>query len=151
MDFAPLGITVEMLAGAVPVRSAIVSADLLMKACGGVREQGGTMVALWGSDDRDRDRGYTLRVALQDDEGLVILGTALPEGAPEFPDLSRMFPVARRMQRAVFDLLGLRARSAPPAPNRPERPCVGISTRAGTRLLGAAMTRHSSSTTAATG
>jgi Ni,Fe-hydrogenase III large subunit/Ni,Fe-hydrogenase III component G len=121
MDFAPLGLTPETLPGAVPVRRARTSVELMMKACGAVREAGGVMVALWGSDDRDRGQGYTLHVALQDEEGLLVLGVTLPEAAPEFPDLSRMFAPARRMQRAVFDLLGLRARSAPPVPGRPER------------------------------
>jgi len=121
MDYSALGITLDALPGEAPVREARVPVDLLMKACGAVREAGGLLVALWGSDDRDRSRGYTLRVALQDDEGLVVLALELPEASPEYPDLSRMFPPARRMQRAVFDLLGLRARSAPPAPGRPER------------------------------
>jgi len=121
MDYSALGITLETLPGEAPVRTARVPVDLLMKACGAVRESGGLLVALWGSDDRDRGRGFTLRAALQDDAGLVVLALELPEGAPEYPDLSRMFPPARRMQRAVFDLLGLRARSAPPAAGRPER------------------------------
>ena len=121
MDFAPLGLTLEALPGAAAVRRARASIELMMKACGAVREAGGVLVALWGSDDRDRGTGYTLHVVLQDDAGLLVLDVALAEAAPEFPDLSRMFPPARRMQRAVFDLLGLRARSAPPAPGRPER------------------------------
>ena len=121
MDFSTLGIALEALSGAAAVRVARASTEMMMKACGAVREAGGVLVALWGSDDRDRGTGYTLHVALQDDAGLLVLGVALPEAAPEYPDLSRMFPPARRMQRAVFDLLGLRARSAPPVPGRPER------------------------------
>lgn len=121
MDFSHLGLDLRALPGAAAVRVATASVELMMKACGAVREAGGGLVALWGSDDRDRGAGYTLHVALQDDEGLLGLAVALPEAAPEFPDLSRMFSSARRMQRAAFDLLGLRARSAPPAPGRPER------------------------------
>jgi len=121
VDFSALGIDLETLPGAVPVRRARTSVELMMKACGAVREAGGVLVALWGGDDRDRGTGYTLHVALQDEAGLLLVDVALPEAAPEFPDLSRMFPPARRMQRAMFDLLGLRARSAPPAPGHPER------------------------------
>jgi len=121
MDFASLGLELQALPGAAAVRVARTSTELMMKACGAVREAGGVLVALWGSDDRDRGAGYTLHVALQDDAGLLALEVAIAETTPEFPDLSRMFPPARRMQRAVFDLLGVRARSAPPAAGRPER------------------------------
>ncbi len=33
-------------------------------------------------------------------------------GQPEFPDVSDIFPAANRMQRAAFDLLGVRASDA---------------------------------------
>ena len=121
VDFSAFGVTFATLPGAVPARRGRASAEQMMKACGTVREAGGVLVALWGSDDRDRGMGYTLHVALQDDAGLLVLDVGLPEAAPDFPDLSRMFYPARRMQRAVSDLLGLRARSAPPAAGRPER------------------------------
>jgi Ni,Fe-hydrogenase III large subunit/Ni,Fe-hydrogenase III component G len=121
MDYSHLGLELHALPGAAAVRTAQASVDLMMKTCGAVRESGGVLVALWGSDDRDRGAGFTLHVALQDDAGLFVLDVSLPEHAPEYPDLSRMFHPARRMQRAVFDLLGLRARSAPPVPGRPER------------------------------
>ena len=121
MEYAPFGIRTAALPGAARARVASVTVDQLMQACGHVRESGGVLVALWASDDRDRGAGYTLRVALQDDAGLLVLDSTLPEAAPEYPDLSRMFPAARRMQRAAADLLGVRARSAPPAVGRPER------------------------------
>lgn len=121
MDYSALGITLASLPGEAPVRYARVPVDRFMKACGAVRESGGLLVALWGSDDRDRGGDFTLRAALQDDAGLLVLALGIPHDAPEYPDLSRMFPPARRMQRAVLDLLGLQARSAPPVPGRPER------------------------------
>ena len=121
MDYSHLGLDLQALPGAAAVRVARASTELMMKTCGAVREAGGVLVGLWGSDDRDRGTGYTLHVALQDDAGLLLLNVNLAEDAPEFPDLSRMFHCARRMQRALTDLLGVRARSAPPVPGRPER------------------------------
>ena len=38
----------------------------LLTSCRVAWEQGAHLVALWGSDDRDRDRGYTLNVVVQD-------------------------------------------------------------------------------------
>lgn len=112
MDFSLPGITLEALPGAAPVRSAVMPVDRLLPACGAVHEAGGLLVALWGSDDRDRSSGYTLRVALQDGHGLVVLAVLLPESAPEYPDLTGLFPAAGRMQRAAFDMVGIRARGA---------------------------------------
>ena len=40
----------------------------------------------------------------------------VPESAPAYPDLSGLFPVAERMQRALFDLLGIGRPPAPPMP-----------------------------------
>ncbi len=70
-------------------------------------EQGGQLVALWGCDDRDRDRGYAVNVVLQDGDGLVLLEHALPSSESTYPDLAVVFPAANRMQRAAFDLVGI--------------------------------------------
>ena len=41
-----------------------------------------------------------------------MLTLTVPEEQPEYPDLADIFPVANRMQRALFDLLGVRAMGA---------------------------------------
>ncbi len=77
-----------------------------------VKEEGGQLVALWGSDDRAPGGGFGIHVALLTSSGLAWVSCALPADAPAYPDLAHIFPQADRMQRAAFDLLGIRASDA---------------------------------------
>ena len=111
MNLSGLGLSPAVLAGAVPARQFSVGASQLISACRIGWEQGARLVGLWASDERDRGRGFQLRVALQDDEGLTLLVHGLPEGGSQYPDLSAIFPGANRMQRAAFDLVGIASES----------------------------------------
>ncbi|GAB1235363.1 NADH-quinone oxidoreductase subunit C [Ferrigenium sp. UT5] len=123
------------LTDAVPTWAGTIGPECLLEICQQVRDGGGRLVALWGSDERaqgnGRDRsplpnplpqagegaseslresqnnGYALHVALINETGLVCLHVPLPEAHPHYPDISRLFPAAARMQRATYDLLGL--------------------------------------------
>ncbi|HTP96959.1 MAG TPA: NADH-quinone oxidoreductase subunit C [Burkholderiales bacterium] len=108
------GLTIEAdpIAGAAPAWRARIGRDELRAVCQSVREQGGRLVALWGSDETDRGEGYALHVALAAPSGLVCLTVALPADAPNYPDISDIFAPANRMQRAARDLLGLEAEGA---------------------------------------
>ncbi len=66
------------------------------------------LVALWGSDERDRDprNGLAVHYAFDLTEGLVCLTLPLTTDNPEFPDISLPFPPADRMQRSVRDMVG---------------------------------------------
>lgn len=77
-----------------------------------VKDAGGQLVALWGSDERRISHGYAVHIAFITAAGLVWASVGLPEDAPEYPDLAMLFPQADRMQRATFDLLGIRAEGA---------------------------------------
>ncbi|OYY95490.1 MAG: Ni,Fe-hydrogenase III large subunit [Hydrogenophilales bacterium 28-61-23] len=81
-----------------------------------VKEEGGQLVALWGSDDRHLGGAYSVHIAFLTGAGLVwvssALGGVLAGEAPAYPDLAHIFPQADRMQRATFDLLGLQAEAA---------------------------------------
>ncbi len=107
MDLSRLGFATAVLPAAVPARRCPVNGMGLLSSCRVAWEQGAHLVALWGSDDRDRDRGYTLHAVVQDAEGLVMFELTLPTGDSTYPDLAVVFPAANRMQRATFDLLGL--------------------------------------------
>ena len=74
-----------------------------------VKASGGRFVSLWGSDDRDLGRGFTLHVAFGLTDGLALVSLPLSSERPEYPDLAEVFPPANRLQRATFDLLGLPA------------------------------------------
>src|SRR5258708_7599417 len=99
-------ISFEKLAGPLPPWRARVDEAGWRRACESVSRAGGRLGALWASDDRERTGSFTVRVLLVSYEGLLCL--ELP-AQDVFPDISDLFPAAARMQRAVRDLLGLRA------------------------------------------
>ncbi len=108
----------ETLTGAVAAHRALADEAGLLAFCRAVKETGGRLVALWGGDLRDRGQGegFALHVAFGIETGLAIVSLPLPAANPEYPDLSEIFPAANRLQRAVFDLLGIRARGGDPRP-----------------------------------
>jgi Ni,Fe-hydrogenase III large subunit/Ni,Fe-hydrogenase III component G len=109
MDLSRLKFSTAALPAGVPARRCRVDGMGLLTSCRVAWEQGARLVALWGSDDRDRDRGYTIDVVVRDADGLVMFEHSLPDGDSTYPDLSAVFPSANRMQRATFDLLGIAA------------------------------------------
>ncbi|MDR2452195.1 MAG: NADH-quinone oxidoreductase subunit C, partial [Candidatus Accumulibacter sp.] len=75
--------------------------------CSAAREAKRRLVALWGSDERDREpSGFALHAAFDLAEGLVCLTLPLSAENPLFPDIAPIFPAAKRMQRAVMDTIG---------------------------------------------
>jgi Ni,Fe-hydrogenase III large subunit/Ni,Fe-hydrogenase III component G len=107
VNLASLGVTPARIAGPLPVQRGHVDATALLTCCRVAFEQGARLVALFGSDDRDRGAGLTLRVVLGDADGLTILEHALAQEDWRCPDLTPFFPAAGRMQRAAFDLVGI--------------------------------------------
>ena len=107
MNLSALGLSAATLPSAVPARRVPASSGQLLAACRLAWEEGGQLVALWLSDERDRRRGYCLRVVLQDGDGLMLLEHTMPDADVHYPDLSLIFPAANRMQRAAFDLVGI--------------------------------------------
>ena len=111
MKIEDFRIDLEPLPGAVPVwRGQCVDAQEWRAACRQARHKGGRLVALWGSDNSDRSEGYAVHAALTVQGGLLVATLRLAGEA--FPDISDIFPAANRMQRAIHDLLGLRAEGA---------------------------------------
>jgi Ni,Fe-hydrogenase III large subunit/Ni,Fe-hydrogenase III component G len=98
------------LAGAMPVWHAHVDGQQWRRGCEQVREKGGRLVALWGSDNTDRAAGYTVHAALTVRSGLILITLAMD--GTGYPDIADLFPAANRMQRGTCDLLGLRPENA---------------------------------------
>ena len=98
--------------GAVPAWHATVTEHELLPVCARVRDDGGRLVALWGTDERRRGGGFALHVALADQPGLICLTLPIDQPAPAYPAIDALFPAANRMQRALYDLLGVRAEGA---------------------------------------
>jgi Ni,Fe-hydrogenase III large subunit/Ni,Fe-hydrogenase III component G len=75
-----------------------------------VRSVGGRLFALWGSDDRDRDGTFRVYAVYLQSGGVAIVEHGMESGSkPTYPSLREYFPSALRMERAIFDLLGIKS------------------------------------------
>jgi Ni,Fe-hydrogenase III large subunit/Ni,Fe-hydrogenase III component G len=93
-----------------PPRRQTVVAGEIVALCRDCAERGGRLVSLWASErGSETQPDYVLSVALQDAAGICIVELPLDARVPEYPDLSAIFPAADRLQRAAFDLCGVRA------------------------------------------
>lgn len=78
-----------------------------------VHSAGGRLLTLWGADDRDRDGRFRIYAVYLRTEGLAVVEHEMERGAkPTYPTLTEFFPGASRMERAIFDLLGIRSMEA---------------------------------------
>jgi Ni,Fe-hydrogenase III large subunit/Ni,Fe-hydrogenase III component G len=102
------GLDFQRLPGAARVALATVS-EVQWSTFASAVQDGGRLVALWGSDGRRAGLGFLVYAAYATDDGLACARLPVAAGQAEYPDLSALFPSAARMQRAVFDLLGVRA------------------------------------------
>ena len=107
MKLEDFQIELKQLPGVMPVWHGRVDARQWRAACEQVRNKGGRLVALWGSDNNDRGQGGAVHAALTVQSGLLVI--TLPLRGGDFPGISDIFPAANRMQRAVYDLLGISA------------------------------------------
>ena len=108
MPLPDLGIAWTPLPGALPTLRAFVSAAQLVQVCRRLRDDGGRLVSLWGEDRHAGTEGPRLCVALETDRQLLLLELVAKSDALSYPDLSAIFPGAARLQRAAYDLTGLR-------------------------------------------
>jgi Ni,Fe-hydrogenase III large subunit/Ni,Fe-hydrogenase III component G len=107
--FDGLGLALTPVRSAVPAWQARIEVARLRETCIAVAARDGRLVALWGSDERDREGTFALHLALAIEGAMLWLAVPLPDGAPEYPDISDVFLCAGRMQRAARDLLGIRS------------------------------------------
>jgi Ni,Fe-hydrogenase III large subunit/Ni,Fe-hydrogenase III component G len=75
-----------------------------------VRSAGGRLLTLWGTDDRDRDGRFRVNVAYLHAGGVAVVEHEMDGGTkPAYPSLREFFPSSVRMERATFDLLGIKS------------------------------------------
>lgn len=99
------------LAGSAPVWMAEIGMQDWMRIAHMIRTEGGRLISIWGTDRTPDTRQFIISAAYCVAEGL--LWFRLPVTEQEgYPDLSEVFPAAVRMQRTLFDLLGIRASGA---------------------------------------
>jgi len=75
-----------------------------------VRSAGGRLLTLWGTDDRDRDGRLRVYATYLQADGIAVVEHEMEGGTkPAYPSLREFFPSALRMERAIFDLLGIKS------------------------------------------
>ena len=94
------------IAGAVPAWRAQVNAIEWIATCEKLRQEGGRLVALWGSESAE---ALAVHAALATARGIALLTMPLPASSPVYPGIEAIFPAANRMQRAARDLIGIEA------------------------------------------
>lgn len=117
MNIKNFPVKLTAISGPMPAWHGTVSAQNLHSVCAKIKEDGGHLVALWGTDERQNKGGFALHLALASHPGLICLTLPITESAPEYPApeypaIDDLFPVATRMQRALYDLLGIRAQGS---------------------------------------
>jgi len=114
MPFQRLSQALSALPGAVPAWRGVAEPGQLSAACEAAAKEGARLAALWGTDDREAGAGFRLHVALATQEGIAWLQVPLAAQEPSYPDLSGIFLNAGRLQRAAYDLYGIRALGGDP-------------------------------------
>jgi Ni,Fe-hydrogenase III large subunit len=119
MNIPGLDLELQSLPAPVPIWYGPVSASEWLTAATAVRDAGGRLLALWGGCAIDNiaaspgnTGAKTVFVAYVMLEGVCWLSLELPDGERGYPDLTPIFPVAARMQRAAADLSGIHAEGA---------------------------------------
>jgi len=103
----------QALAGAPSLRGLSVRAEDWLQAARDVAAAGSRLLSLWGSgESRDTDCAAVYAAYLTD-LGVLILQLAIEReaggAAGGYPGLEEVFPAASRMQRAAFDISGVRS------------------------------------------
>ena len=93
----------------VTAQHVVVNATQWSQSALRLRDHGARLLTLWGTDDRDRDGRFRIFAAFLLSDQVVVLEHAPTGGAAGYPSLTRWFPVADRLQRALYDLLGMEA------------------------------------------
>ena len=112
MRIPGLDLDANALSSAPPIAHARLATARWGEAARLAREGGGRLVSMWGADGRDRGGTFSAFAAYAVRGGLVVAELAMDAESPAYPDLSGLFPAAGRMQRAVYDLLGIYALGA---------------------------------------
>lgn len=102
------------LPGAPQVSGLSVTRDEWRQATESIAAGGGRLLTLWAS--HDRNGGNLVRAAFASDTGVLVLSLSLTVSDTWYPGIEQLFPAANRLQRAVFDMSGLRTTDADTRP-----------------------------------
>jgi Ni,Fe-hydrogenase III large subunit/Ni,Fe-hydrogenase III component G len=94
--------------GNIPSARLMVDREQWLEVANAMREAGALLLSLWGADDRDRGRCFAVYAAyLLPDTLLVVEYPTRVNTSPSYPSIATWFPAALRMQRGVYDMLGI--------------------------------------------
>jgi Ni,Fe-hydrogenase III large subunit/Ni,Fe-hydrogenase III component G len=94
--------------GNIPTHCLRVDRERWLQTAAEMQKENIRLLSLWGADDRDRDSGFRIYAAyLLPVSVLVVEHFINDAAAPSYPSIANLFPPASRMQRAVYDLLGI--------------------------------------------
>lgn len=93
----------------IPARRRVVDAHQWTAVAQQLHEAGACLLTLWGTDERDRSGSFHVFAAFLSSDHVVVLQHAMTGDRPVYPSLGRWFPIAIRLQRAIYDLLGMEA------------------------------------------
>ncbi len=109
MPLSDLNISLKKLPAPLPIMRGSVGVSDWTAIASLVASERGRLVSLWGSDRRrGLSGGFVICASYAVREGLVWIELPLTGTDPAYPDISSLFPPAVRMQRATFELLGIR-------------------------------------------
>ena len=97
----------EPVAGAPGVRAVSVGASAWREIAQDVAATGGRLLALWG--DTSDGAATDVRAAYLARPGALVVVLPVAAAGQRYPGLQDLFPFASRLQRAIFDLHGLRS------------------------------------------
>ena len=108
MNFDLVESPLKPLPSNVACRSASLSVMQWQRAMEALRAVDAVFLSLWGADDRDHDGCFSVHAAFLLSDDVVVLQHKIADvAAPSYPSLAQLFPAALRMERAVYDLLGI--------------------------------------------
>jgi Ni,Fe-hydrogenase III large subunit/Ni,Fe-hydrogenase III component G len=88
----------------------VVPADKLREVAGAVhREWGGSLITLFGLDERDPHGRFRLHLqfSMAPEDAVLTLVAAVPEDHPRYPAVTPTCPAAHWLERELVDLLGI--------------------------------------------
>lgn len=113
MILSKFGLSLSNLHAAFPAWTTEIDLDVLPTCLRLIHQTDGQLLTFWVTDLRSQNKSFHLHLLFVIwNQGVMHLSCQLDEINPSYPDLCPYFPVANRLQRAWFDLMGVRAENA---------------------------------------
>lgn len=93
-----------------PAWECTIKRSQLFEVAQDIKTKNGQLLSMWATDDRLLKSTFSLHlVFVFFKQSVIYLNCKLASINPTYPSLSILFPIANRLQRALFDLMGIKA------------------------------------------